>query len=55
MDRCKSDARKRLTVILDPELERSLHAERDRLGRETGLAVSMNQVATRAMRAALKK
>lgn len=43
--------RKPLTVLLDSDLVARLHAERARIGAETGLQVSMTQVAARAMRA----
>lgn len=48
-------ARKPLTVLLDTELQQCLNAERARIGEETGLHVSMNQVATRAMRAGFRE
>lgn len=48
-----SSTRKPITVLVDADLERSLLAERDRLSLETGLRISMTQVASRAMRAGL--
>lgn len=47
----KTGLRKPLTVLLDADLEARLHAERARIEAETGLQVSMTQVAARAMRA----
>jgi hypothetical protein len=40
---------KRMTVLLDDELQRNIQDEVDRLRKESGLRVSNNQVATRAM------
>ncbi len=48
-----SSTRKPITVLIDADLEHSLLAERDRLSLETGLRVSMTQVASRAMRVGL--
>lgn len=50
MKATKKEPRK-LTILLDPELEKRLHDERARVSKETGFNVSMTQVATRAMRA----
>lgn len=41
---------KKLTVLLDADLEQQLQDERAKFEREQGVAVSMNQIATRAMR-----
>lgn len=46
---------KRLTVLVDPDLERQILAEQERLRRESGLDVSKTQVAARAIRQALQK
>lgn len=40
---------RKLTVLLDRDLEAKLIAERTRLNRETGLPVSMSAAAARAM------
>jgi len=50
MPQTQSKERK-LTISLPADLAERLNAERARIGKETGLRVSMNQVATRAMRA----
>jgi hypothetical protein len=48
-----ASAMRKFTVLLDADLERRLHAECVKLGRETGLRVPLSQVAARAMRAGL--
>lgn len=48
--KAKKEHRK-LTILLDAELEQRLHDERERVGKATGFNVSLTQVATRAMRA----
>lgn len=42
---------KPVTVLLDADLEHRLHAERDRIGAETGIPVSLSACAVRLMRA----
>lgn len=44
---------KRLTVLLDPDLERRIEAEQERLRSESGLDVSKTQIAARAIRQVL--
>jgi len=50
MEKITQQEPKKLTVLLDPELEQRLNEERARFQREHGVAVSMNQIATKAMR-----
>lgn len=50
MGKDQTAARRKLTLNLDADLERMLMAERAKIGQETGLNVSLNAVAARAMR-----
>jgi hypothetical protein len=51
MEEAKKKEPRKITVLLDPDLEKRLCDERAKVSRETGLKVSMNQIAARAMRA----
>lgn len=44
---------KPMTVLLDADLEQCLHAERERIGMETGIPVSLSACAVRLLRAGL--
>lgn len=46
----KDQPPRKLTVLLDHELEQRLNEEVAKFEREHGVAVSMNQIATKAMR-----
>lgn len=46
---------RKISVLIDADLERGLLAERERLAREAGVRVSMTQVASRAIRSGLAR
>lgn len=54
MEQMNKEQPKKLTVLLDQDLERRLNEERSRFELEQGVAISMNQIATRAIRDGLK-
>ncbi|WP_349568438.1 hypothetical protein [Azotobacter salinestris] len=52
-DATKKEPRK-LTVLIDADLERRLLEEREKVAKDTGITASLTQIATRAMRDGLR-
>jgi hypothetical protein len=53
VNQSKETKLKKQSFTLDPDLEQLLQQERDRFEREHGVSISLNQIATKAMRVGL--